>query len=370
MSQFFMKPTLHRLDSVREFAETFVIGEGDLLFTSRHFYDDFFAALDLKCDFIYPKDYGKGEPTDEMIEAMARDITKDYKRIIGVGGGSVLDVAKFFVLDQPSPVLDLYDGKRQPKKVRQLVLAPTTCGTGSEVTSVAALALVSRSTKAGYGNPAMFPDDAVLIPELLESLPMEPFSTSAIDALVHAVESALSPKATPIGKVLSYKAIELILKGFRTIVAEGPEARKPLLEDFLFASTYAGVAFSNAGCAAVHALSYPLGGTFHVPHGESNYAMFTGVMKNYMEIRQDGEIAVLNACMAEILECDIADVYDKLEDLLNHLVQKKPLHAYGMTEAQIAEFADSVYNGQQRLLVNNFVPFDRDRIEKVYRELY
>ena len=77
MSQFLMKPTLHCLDSVKQFAEEFAIGEGDLLFTSRHFYDDFFAALDLKCDFIYPKDYGKGEPTDEMIEAMARDITKD-----------------------------------------------------------------------------------------------------------------------------------------------------------------------------------------------------------------------------------------------------------------------------------------------------
>ena len=370
MSQFLMKPTLHCLESVKTFAENFAIGEGDLVFTSHHVYDDFFAALNLACDFIYPKDYGQGEPTDEMVEAMARDITKDYQRIIAVGGGSVLDVAKFFVLDQPTPVLDLYDGKRQPSKARALVLAPTTCGTGSEVTSVAALALVSRSTKAGYGNPAMFPDDAVLIPELLESLPMEPFSTSAIDALIHAVESALSPKATPIGKLLSYEAIDLILNGFKTIVAEDPEARKALLEDFLYASTYAGVAFSNAGCAAVHALSYPLGGTFHVPHGESNYAMFTGVMRNYMEIRQDGEIAVLNARIASILDCDVADVYDKLEDLLNHLVQKKPLRAYGMSEAQIAEFADSVFNGQQRLLVNNFVPFDRDRIEKVYRELY
>lgn len=370
MSQFFMKPTLHRLDTVQEFADTFAIGDGDLLFTSHHVYNAFFAAQNLACDVIYPKDYGKGEPTDEMIEAMARDITKDYKRIIAVGGGSILDVAKFFVLDAPTPVLDLFDGKRTPKKARALVLAPTTCGTGSEVTSVAALALVSRSTKAGYGNPAMFPDDAVLIPELLQSLPMEPFSTSAIDALVHAVESALSPKATPIGKVLSYEAIDLILRGFKTIVAEGPEARKPLLEDFLFASTYAGVAFSNAGCAAVHALSYPLGGTFHVPHGESNYAMFTGVMKNYMEICQDGEIAVLNQRMADILGCSVAGVYDTLEDLLNHLVQKKPLHAYGMTEAQISEFADAVYNGQQRLLVNNFVPFDRDRIEKIYRELY
>ena len=74
--------------------------------------------------------------------------------------------------------------------------------------------------------------------------------------------------------------------------------------------------------------------------------------------------------MADILGCDVADVYDKLEDLLNHLVQKKPLHEYGMTEAQIGGFADAVHTGQQRLLVNNFVPLSRDQIEAIYRELY
>ena len=370
MSQFLMKPTLHRMESVKEFADAFSIGEGDLLFVSRHFYDDFFAPLQLACDVIHPKDYGQGEPTDEMIDAIYKDIHKDYKRIITVGGGSTIDVAKFFVLDEPCPVLDLFDGKRTPKKARELIVVPTTCGTGSEITNIAAMALVSRNTKAGYGNPAMFPDHSVLIPDLLLGLPMNPFATSAIDALVHAIESALSPKATPISKLFSYEAIELILKGFQTIVKDGPEARKPIVEDFLLASTYAGIAITNAGCAGVHALSYPLGGIFHVPHGESNYAMFTGVMRNYMEIKQDGEIAVLNKRLADILDCDVADVYDKIEDLLNHLVPKKPLHEYGMTEAQIDEWADSVFEKQQRLLVNNFVPFDRDRIRKVYAELF
>ena len=71
MSQFLMKPTLHQLDSVKEFVDAFAIGEGDLLFTNRHFYDDYFKALDLKCDVIHPKDYGQGEPTDELVGAAA-----------------------------------------------------------------------------------------------------------------------------------------------------------------------------------------------------------------------------------------------------------------------------------------------------------
>ena len=77
--------------------------------------------------------------------------------------------------------------------------------------------------------------------------------------------------------MFGYRAIEMILTGYMKIAKEGKEARIPLLNDFLMASNYAGIAFGNAGCAAVHALSYPLGATFHVPHGEANYAMFTGV---------------------------------------------------------------------------------------------
>ena len=162
----------------------------------------------------------------------------------------------------------------------------------------------------------------------------------------------------------------MILNGYKKIAEEGPDARKPLLEDFLVASNYAGIAFGNAGCAAVHALSYPLGATFHVPHGESNYAIFTGVMKNYMELKTDGEIAVLNQFIAEILGCDSSEVYEELEKLLNHLIQKKALHEYGMTEDQIEEFTDSVIENQGRLMANNFVELDRNRIIKIYKELF
>jgi 4-hydroxybutyrate dehydrogenase len=138
----------------------------------------------------------------------------------------------------------------------------------------------------------------------------------------------------------------------------------------MLASNYAGIAFGNAGCAAVHALSYPLGAAYHVAHGESNYAIFTGVMKNYMEIKTDGEIAKLNRFMAEILECPVRLVYEELEKLLNILIPKKALHEYGVTEKQLAEFADSVMENQGRLMANNFVELDRDRVYKIYKELY
>ena len=98
--------------------------------------------------------------------------------------------------------------------------------------------------------------------------------------------------------------------------------------------------------------------------------MFTGVMKNYMEIRQDGEIAKLNAFIADILGCDVENVYESLEDLLNILIPKKALHEYGVTEQDLVVFTDSVMTNQGRLMANNFVELDRDRVYKIYKELF
>ena len=105
-------------------------------------------------------------------------------------------------------------------------------------------------------------------------------------------------------------------------------------------------------------------------HGESNYAMFTGVMKNYMELKTDGEIARLNAFMAEILGCDTKDVYEAMEALLNVILPKKRLHEYGVTEDMLEEFTESVMVNQGRLMANNFVPLDKPRVLKIYRELF
>ena len=169
---------------------------------------------------------------------------------------------------------------------------------------------------------------------------------------------------------MGYKAIEMIITGYQKLVSEGMDKLPQYMGDFLTASNMAGFAFGTAGCAAVHALSYPLGGTYHVPHGESNYALFTGVLYKYMEKKQDGEIAHLNAYLAELLHCDVKNVYNELENLLNHILPKKPLHEYGVTEADIPVFTENVLATQGRLTANNFVPLSRDDILDIYKNLY
>lgn len=370
MQELMLKPTIFKYDTVKEFVDEFKPGKGDLVITNEYIYNPYFGQMNLECDVIFQEKYGAGEPSDDMVEAMYKDIKGEHKRVIAIGGGTVIDISKLFALRTVSPVLDLYDGKIPSVKNKELILIPTTCGTGSEVTNISILALNSRGTKKGLAVDQMYADTAVLIPELLEGLPFGVFATSSIDALIHAIESSLSPKGNETTRLLGYQAISMILNGYKEIAEKGKEARIALLSQFLMASNYAGIAFANAGCAAVHAMSYPLGATYHVAHGESNYAMFTGVMKNYMELKTDGEIAVLNKFIAHILGCDEKDVYEELEKLLNVIIQKKTLHEYGMKESEIEEFADSVLENQQRLLANNFVPLDRDRLIKIYRELY
>lgn len=372
MRQLMIKPALYRYDTAAAFAEEFGLGPGDLVITNEYIYKPYFGALNLKCDVLFQEKYGQGEPSDDMAEAMYQDVGGTHRRIIAVGGGTVIDISKLFALKDFSPVLELYDGVRPAIKDKELILVPTTCGTGSEVTNIAILALNSRGTKKGLAADSMYADSAVLIPELLSGLPFRFFATSSIDALIHAVESSLSPKGNETTRLFGYRAADMILRGYRKIADDGPEARIPLLADFLLASTYAGIAFGNAGCAAVHALSYPLGAKYHVAHGESNYALFDGVMRSYLELDRGGEMAALSTHLAETLSCspEPEAVFSSLGQLLGALMQKKALREYGVTEQDLNEFTDSVLANQGRLLANNFVPLDRERIYKIYQALF
>lgn len=366
-----IRPEIYTFDRCEEFINKFKIGKDDLVITSEHNYRPYFEKLNLDAKVIFIRKYGNGEPSDEMVEAIYKDI-KDlsYKRVVGIGGGSVLDVSKLFALKTISPVIDLFDHKLGFIKDKELILIPTTCGTGSEVTNISILELKSRHSKLGLAVDELYANYAVMIPELLQELPFEFFATSSIDALIHAIESSVSPKATSYTEMFSYKAMEMILKGYQEIEKYGQEARIPLLKNFLLASNYAGIAFGNAGCGAVHAMSYPLGANYHVPHGESNYAMFTGVFKKYQALKPIGKITKLNRFLAEILGCREDKVYTEIEKLLNVLIPKKPLHEYGVSEEELKEFTENVMTKQGRLMVNTYTELTREIVYEIYKSLY
>jgi 4-hydroxybutyrate dehydrogenase len=309
-----------------------------------------------------------------MIDAIVSDAKAfEYDRIIAFGGGTILDICKVLALDVPKKSVDLFTGKAAPVKVKTLVAIPTTCGTGSEVTNVAIAELKSLGTKKGIAVQETFADLAVLIPETMKGLPYKVFVTSSVDALIHAIESFLSPKASPFTEVFSREATRLIMEGYKMISEGGEDKRFDYMKEFLIAANYAGIAFGNAGCAAVHALAYSIGGAFHVPHGEANYQFFAAVMKKYAKKNPDGKIRQLTELLAGVLGADSADadaVYETLDSFLGKLIARKPLREYGMTEAQIDEFTAMTVENQQRLLVNNYVFLEDSELREIFAELY
>ncbi|MDR3294278.1 MAG: 4-hydroxybutyrate dehydrogenase [Clostridiales Family XIII bacterium] len=364
-------PKIYYFDKVKDFHDEFKIGPDDLLVTNEWIYTPYVAPLAVQTNVVYQEKYGSGEPTDEMIDAIAAEAKKySYKRIIALGGGTIVDICKVLALDVPVKSVDLFTGAVPPKKVKELIIIPTTCGTGSEVTNVAIAELKSLHVKKGIAVEETYADMAVLIPETMNGLPYKFFITSSVDALIHAVESYLSPKASPFTEIYSIHAIEMIMRGYRQIVDKGEEERFAHMKDFVLASNYAGIAFGNAGCAAVHALSYSIGGAFHVAHGEANYQFFTEVLKLYVRKNPAGKIDSLTKIFANIIGVDAkADVYGALETFLNKLIAKKPLREYGMTEAQIDEFTKSTVDNQQRLLVNNYVALDTEELRQIFKNL-
>lgn len=371
MKVFQERPQVHKFQNAAAFVEEFQIGKGDFILATKTIFEMYFAEACKEATVRFKSDYGNGEPTDQMLDALLADFRKeDCKRIVAIGGGAVLDMAKILVLDTQAEAVDIYKRKVPLRKKYELIAVPTTCGAGSEVSNVSIVELTGEQTKLGLADDSIYADYAVLIPDLLRELPYSFFATSAIDAFIHAIESYVSPKANLYTRMFSQKAMEMILSGFCRIASEGAGIRMELLDEFLTASNLAGIAFGNAGTGTVHAMSYPLSGRYHVAHGESNYQFLTAVFRQYVQADSEGKIKELMRFLAAILNCREEEVFIKLEELLGQIISKKRLREFGMKECEIREFAQSVAENQQRLLGQSYVKFDVDKLEEIYRELY
>lgn len=344
------------------------IGPGDLVLTSRSLAG---MADPLQgAQVLYQEDYGEGEPTDEMLLRLLEQAERPYTRVIGIGGGTVMDLAKLLCLElqeheTAQSLHALFTGERPAEKRCALVLVPTTCGTGSEVTCVSVLLFTGLHMKLGLSHPALYADRAALVPSLLETLPRRPLLLSAVDALIHACESALSPRANALTLALSEEAVRMILWAFRAL-AGGAAPSLAMRGALLEAATMAGLAFGNAGCGAVHAMSYPIGGEYHLPHGEANAVVFLPVLRFYDAQEHQEPLLRLKALLAGCLDCGEKDALQALDHLLDSLSPWPRLSALGATEEDLRRFASEVYRRQGRLLSGAMVPMTEKDICAVY----
>ena len=291
--------------------------------------------------------------------------------VVGLGGGSSLDVAKLAALLARSGEtlaqvygMNIAKGPRLP-----LILLPTTAGTGSEVTAVSVV-----TTGAGEKNvvisPLLLPDRAVLDAALTVGLPAHVTAATGIDAMVHAVEAYTSLHLkNPISDCLAREALRLLAGNLFQACQNGSDLQAR--ENMLLGACLAGMAFANAPVAAVHALAYPLGARFHVPHGLSNALVLGPVMRFNLDT-----VAPLYAQLADIVLPGISGndrdralaLADYLGSLAAELGLATRLREVGVTEADIEALATDAMK-QTRLLGNNPRPVLLEDVRAIYREV-
>ena len=373
MKEFSIKTEIEEYDTFEQYAAQAGLGPEDLVLCGKHTYDKYVAPLSLGTQTLFREKYGKGEPTDGMVDAILDVLReKEFNRIIAIGGGTVVDIAKIVAVEgKEDKVDDLYDHVDSLKKVHPLVIIPTTCGTGSEVTNISVINRVSKGVKMGLASSAMLADKAVMITDMLDSLPYKIFATSSIDAMVHSVESFLSPNGCSISEIFSAEALKTIIQCWKkSVEAGGGDAWKAYAADFLKASNWAGLGFGYAGCAAVHACAYPLGSVYHIPHGQSNQLMFKDVMEKYREIRSSGKINDLEDIIGTCLGVAQSEALPALYELMDKVLKKEPLRNFGVKESDLPVFAEDVIKTQQRLLKNNYVELSEAQVLEIYKAAY
>jgi len=220
--------------------------------------------------------------------------------IIGVGGGSAMDTAKAAAIlaTNEGRAKDYQGLNKVPRPGLPKGMIPTTAGTGSEVTFTAVFINEAEKKKAGINSPYLFPEIAVLDPELTLSLPPAVTAYTGMDALAHAIESFTSLQANFLSEMFSLEAVRKIMKNLRSAVENGQDLNAR--SEMLMGSLLAGIGLANAGVTAVHSLSYPLGGSFRVPHGVGNGLLLPAVME-YNALFSPGRFARL----AEAMEIEI-----------------------------------------------------------------
>jgi alcohol dehydrogenase class IV len=300
----------------------------------------------------------------EMIRA------ENPELIIGFGGGSPIDIAKCAAImaTNDGPIGKYFGIDLIPRPGLPTIMVPTTAGTGSEVTPIAILSDEGEKLKKGIVSAYLFPSVALLDPELTIGLPPHITAATGMDALIHAIEAYTSVNATDMTDLLAFQAMELLYHNIRTAYANGSnlEARSRMLEGSLLA----GMAFANAGVAAVHAFAYPIGAEFHIPHGVANTLMLPHVMRFNLlgNVSKFADMAEAFGFSTEGLDdlggAEIA--VQAIERLAEDLQVPKHLAQFGIKETDIAGLAEGVMK-VTRLLGNNPRVVNLDDAKDIYK---
>jgi len=314
-------------------------------------------------------------PVQNVLDAIDLARENSCDSVVGFGGGSSLDVAKLVacLLKSKQSLSDMFGVNQVSGSRVPLIQVPTTAGTGSEATAVA-IVTTGESTKAGIVSPVLLADMIVLDPELTLGLPPKITAATGIDAMVHAIEAFTSKRLkNPISDMLALKSLELMSSSIRAAVFNGEDLAAR--SDMLLGAMMAGQAFANAPVGAVHALAYPLGGIFHIPHGLSNSLVLPHVLRfngdsandKYNELVQviDLSKSKMNASNGSPSEL-LADYFDQLAEEIGLETRLRQLDIPKDSLENLASQA----MGQERLLINNPRSVSYEQALAIYQQAY
>ncbi len=288
--------------------------------------------------------------------------------IVAIGGGSVMDVAKLASIAATDAygVRDLLADPLLGRKTVPAVMIPTTAGTGAEATPNSIVTVPEKQLKVGIVNPAMIADLVILDGEMTAKLPAHVAASTGADALCHAVECYTSNKATAFSNLFALEALKLIFAHLEAACLD-PDAYEAK-NAMLLAAYYGGVAITASGTTAVHALSYPLGGRYHIPHGVSNAIMLMPVMRFNAPACAPALAAVMDA-VEPSPGLDAAaraeKLLDRMQRMLSRLNIPTSLAAYGVTAADLDSLVEAGM-GVTRLLNNNPRPVTAQDARRLY----
>lgn len=314
------------------------------------------------------------EPTYSQVQKLV-DQCKESKAdfIMAVGGGSVMDTAKLasVLITDEYGVYELLDEPKLAKKCIKTLMIPTTAGTGAEATPNAIVAVPERKLKIGIVNEEMIADYVILDAIMIKKLPRKIAAATGVDALAHAIECFTGNKANPFSDIFALEALDMILNNIIPACddAEAMDAKNKMQ----IASFYAGVAITASGTTAVHALSYPLGGKYHIAHGVSNAILLVPVMRFNEPVCREKFAEAYGRCVHVEKACTTVEeksefIIKQFEKIVEHLDIPTSLSTFDVPASDLDLLVDA---GMQvtRLLDNNMRKVTKEDAYSLYKQI-
>jgi len=334
----------------------------------------FLKAEDLKVE-VNIQDRDTPEPATDVVEETAEIAKKgDFDVIIGLGGGSIMDVAKMAsaLVINPGKTKDYFGKEKVPRRGKPTIMIPTTAGTGAEITKHAIFLDRESNVKKAVASTSLLPDVAIVDPMLTVSCPPHVTASAGIDAFIHAAEPFISKNANAVTEVLALEAVQLITRWLGPAFSDGQDLDARYYMSL--GSMMSGMVLNNSGTSLVHALAYPIGGEFHCSHGVSLTALLATCFEFVIVARQDKMIMLAEAMGESVEGLSAREAALLAPEAIRHLVKSVglpgSLRELGVKDKSNLQYWAEEAHKEQRLLSRSPRVLSVEDIKEIYERAF